>query len=433
NPVAHCWSEQTHHKRKFCNVCRKRLDDSLSIHCEVCEYYVHTDCQDFAVAECKENATYVPDKELSSVHHQHHWREGNLPGNSKCAVCKKTCWSAECLAGFRCEWCGITSHAACHKQITGECTFGNLEPIYLPPHAVSIPRTEVPMEAIIGVQVRRRETMSREYSCRNLTFAEFCHFAGCDDSGSRVSAVMKRLSLVLPRSCKGNCHTSPPYMRARSISEEFSSGDTRYRESDDYLHTRDKGKEKEDRDEGKIEMIKVYDGNGSFRRHIFRLICVSRQSTTEELLTAALREFRITKDLGSFYLTDVYASEVSRLGEVCVADPLPVMSLHCKEGRRPAVFLRFRDRDNDSGEVRVYPGKLQVSEAYCTVPVNGETTAADLIREALICFGLENFKCEEYRLSEVLLDRGGTFEHSTLSLPVSTNPSYSFLWATISN
>ncbi|XP_023721656.1 diacylglycerol kinase theta isoform X5 [Cryptotermes secundus] len=352
NPVAHCWSEQTHQKRKFCNVCRKRLDDSLSIHCEVCEYYVHTDCQDFAVAECKENATYLPDKDLSLVHHQHHWREGNLPSNSKCIVCKKTCWSAECLAGFRCEWCGMTSHAVCHKQITGECTFGNLEPIYLPPHAVSIPRTEVPMEAIIGVQVRRRETMS-----------------------------------------------------PRSISEEFSSGDTRYRDNDDYPHTREKGKEKEDRDE---EIIKVYDGNGSFRRRIFRLICVSRQSTTEELLTAALREFRITKDPGSFYLTDVYASEVSRLGEVNVVDPLPVMSLHCKEGRRPAVFLRFRDRDNDSGEVRVYPGKLQVSEAYCTVPVNGETTIADLIRESLIRFGLENFECEQYRLSEILLDRGVT-------------------------
>jgi diacylglycerol kinase (ATP) len=208
------------------------------------------------------------------------------------------------------------------------------------------------MEAIIGVQVRRRETMS-----------------------------------------------------PRSISEEFSSGDTRYRESEDYPHTREKGKEKEDRDE---EIIKVYDGNGSFRRHIFRLISVSRQSTTEELLIAALREFHITKDLGSFYLTDIYATEVSRLGEVCVADPLPVMSLHCKEGRRPAVFLRFRDCDNDSGEVRVYPGKLQVSEAYCTIPVNGVTTTADLIQEALICFGLEDFKCEDYRLSEVLLDRGVT-------------------------
>jgi len=54
-----------------------------------------------------------------------------------------------------------------------------------------------------------------------------------------------------------------------------------------------------------------------------------------------------------------------------------------------------------------------VSEAYCTVPVNGETTTADLIREALICFGLEDFKCEDYRLSEVLLDRGGTFENVT--------------------
>lgn len=33
----------------------------------VCEYYVHMDCQDFAVADCKSCATYVPDKELVSV------------------------------------------------------------------------------------------------------------------------------------------------------------------------------------------------------------------------------------------------------------------------------------------------------------------------------------------------------------------------------
>jgi len=44
---------------------------------------------------------------------------------------------------------------------------------------------------------------------------------------------------------------------ARSISEEFSSGDTRYRESEDYPHTREKGKEKEDRDEGKISILQV--------------------------------------------------------------------------------------------------------------------------------------------------------------------------------
>lgn len=33
NPVAHCWSEPVHHKRKFCTVCRKRLDEVSAVHC----------------------------------------------------------------------------------------------------------------------------------------------------------------------------------------------------------------------------------------------------------------------------------------------------------------------------------------------------------------------------------------------------------------
>lgn len=36
----------------------------------VCEYFAHVECQDFAIPDCKENATYVPGKELSSVKHQ---------------------------------------------------------------------------------------------------------------------------------------------------------------------------------------------------------------------------------------------------------------------------------------------------------------------------------------------------------------------------
>lgn len=73
--------------------------------------------------------------------------------------------------GYRCEWCGMTTHSNCRGCITSECTFGVLQPIYLPPHAVSIPRTEVPMEAIIGVQVRSRSTpLQRDYSCRKYIF-----------------------------------------------------------------------------------------------------------------------------------------------------------------------------------------------------------------------------------------------------------------------
>ncbi|XP_076649824.1 diacylglycerol kinase theta isoform X12 [Halictus rubicundus] len=352
NPVAHCWSEQEQvRRRKFCNVCRKRLDDSLSIHCEICEYFVHTECQDFAVADCKENATFLPGNDLSQVKHTHLWREGNLPSSSKCAVCKKNCFSAECLSGFRCEWCGMTLHSDCYKNIPQECTFGNLKRIYLPPHAVSIPRTEIRMETIIGVQVRRNEVLA-----------------------------------------------------PRSISEEFSSGDTRYRDNGEPGpsggHSRDprSPKEKEDKDR---EMIKVYDGNNSLSRRIFRVISVPRQSNTEQVLTAALRAFYITKDPNNFYLTDLYASEET---ELC--DPTPVLNLNRKEGKRPAVFLRFKD--SDAGEVRVYPGKLQVSDSFCIVPVTENTTVANLIEEALQKFGLENFNSEDYRCSEILLDRGVT-------------------------
>ncbi|XP_076384548.1 diacylglycerol kinase theta isoform X2 [Megalopta genalis] len=408
NPVAHCWSEQEHRRRKFCNVCRKRLDDSLSIHCEICEYFVHTECQDFAVADCKENATYLPGKDLAQVKHTHHWREGNLPSSSKCAVCKKNCFSAECLSGFRCEWCGMTLHSYCCKNIPQECTFGNLKQIYLPPHAVSIPRTEIPMETIIGVQVRRNEVLAREYSCHNI--GEQFDFAESEQIGAagRLAEALRRLSLVLPRSCRGNCHASPPYVQARSISEEFSSGDARCRDNGDpgpsgVQHTRDprSPKEKEDKDRGDEEMIKVYDGNNSLTRRIFRVISVPRQATTEQVLTAALHAFHITKDPNNFYLTDLYALEETELCE-----PTPVLNLNRKEGKRPAVFLRFKD--SEAGEVRVYPGKLQVSDSFCIVPVTETTTVANLIEEALQKFGLENFNSEDYRCSEILLDRGVT-------------------------
>jgi hypothetical protein len=36
------------------------------------------------------------------------FQEGNLPNNSKCIKCRKACWSAECLTGMRCQWCGMT-------------------------------------------------------------------------------------------------------------------------------------------------------------------------------------------------------------------------------------------------------------------------------------------------------------------------------------
>lgn len=45
----------------------------------------------------------------------------------------------------------------------------------------------------------------------------------------------------------------------------------------------------------------------------------------------------VRRNLGNFYLTDLYATEET---ELC--DPTPVLNLNRKEGKRPAVFLRFK-------------------------------------------------------------------------------------------
>lgn len=106
------------------------------------------------------------------------------------------------------------------------------------------------------------------------------------------------------------------------------------------------------------EVIKVFDGNCSLRRRIFRAITVPRTCNLEQLLTTALRAFHIAREpnvrflylgdferiftdfyLQQFYLTDLYATNGD---DVQIQDPTPVLNLHKIEGKRPAIFLRFR-------------------------------------------------------------------------------------------
>ncbi|XP_045120127.1 diacylglycerol kinase theta-like isoform X2 [Portunus trituberculatus] len=347
-PVAHCWSEPIHVRRRHCNVCRKKLDDTLALKCEVCEYFVHVDCEDFVVPNCKDCAIFILDKTLPQVVQQHHWREGNLPANSKCVVDKKTCWTAECLAGLRCEWCGYTVHASCSSRVPETCTFGLLEPIMLPPSAVSIPRTEVPMEAIIGVQNRRKDTLSRE---------------------------------------------------SRSISEEFVSEGYKAREAEEPA-MRERSKDRDEKDE---EVVKVFDGNSSQRRRMFRPITISKTASVSEFLTAALRAFHLPQEVGNTYLTDASAAEETEL-----TDALPVSKLTRRDGKRPAVFLRYREKGNDEGQIHVYPSRLggAVGVEHTVLPVTSHTCVTEVISLALKKFDLPDANPEDYRLVEVMLDKG---------------------------
>lgn len=85
------------------------------------------------------------------------------------------------------------------------------------------------------------------------------------------------------------------------------------------------------------EVVKVFDGNSSLQRRMFRQVTVSRAASVKEFLTAAMRAFHVPQDTTKTYLTDAYSAE-----EVELEDPLPVTKLTKKDGKRPAVFLRYR-------------------------------------------------------------------------------------------
>ncbi|XP_031698161.1 diacylglycerol kinase theta-like isoform X2 [Anarrhichthys ocellatus] len=68
----------------------------------------------------------------------HHWREGNLASAARCDVCRRSCGSSDVLSGIRCEWCGITSHAACYLSVPPECTLGRLRCMMLHPACVRL-------------------------------------------------------------------------------------------------------------------------------------------------------------------------------------------------------------------------------------------------------------------------------------------------------
>lgn len=84
------------------------------------------------------------------------------------------------------------------------------------------------------------------------------------------------------------------------------------------------------------ETIKVYDGNQGLRRRQFRPVMISKSATVDQILAAGLKAFHITKPTANYYLTDAYEEGTQ------VTDPNPIASLRRREGKRPAVFIRFR-------------------------------------------------------------------------------------------
>lgn len=219
-------------RRHFCCVCRKRTEDSgLSAECEVCNCYVHIDCQDLAVADCREASTYVPSLDRVTHKQYHHMREGNLARDAKCAVCRKSCYTPECFSGFRCQWCNMSAHSACYRQLRSQCDFGALRKIMLPPNSVTIPRAELPMDLLLNIHTGTLSNEgSRKVSSPSRTTAEEREAGGAGWTSGGIGA-----------------------------------GREEEKESDDQL------------------LLRIYDGNNSLRSHISRTAYVPKTASVEQI------------------------------------------------------------------------------------------------------------------------------------------------------
>uniref|UniRef100_A0A7E4VWJ6 Diacylglycerol kinase n=1 Tax=Panagrellus redivivus TaxID=6233 RepID=A0A7E4VWJ6_PANRE len=359
NPVAHTWCQPQHVKRKFCCVCRKRTDDVMSLECEVCEYYVHVDCQDLAVSDCREAATFVPSLDTVSAKQYHHFREGNLPRDSRCIDCKKACNSYECFTGMRCEWCGMTAHAVCYRRVKKECNFGALRKIMLPPNAITIPRTELPMEQLLNIHSQPKDDSK--------------------DDGSKASGSGTNDNLSKDRNESNRKVSSPSRLNA------------------------DEPQPTDEKERDDCEILRIYDGNNSIRNQVFRTASVPKTATVEQIRDIAMRRFHISDNPEHYYITQAPFDENDE--EENLEDPIPLRNLKRPDGKRAQIFLRYRD-DPEKALVKVYGGWLRIPVTFTEITVTKETLVQDVLADSLENFGLERSTWNKYNLIEVSLERG---------------------------
>ncbi|CAB4002676.1 diacylglycerol kinase theta isoform X4, partial [Paramuricea clavata] len=330
DPVGHQWSPSSSLRRKFCNVCRKLLNDSSDYSCEVCEYYVHKSCKDSAINSCKRSATY--NLKQKKGENEHHWQEGNLPSGSKCFLCKKSCSTSECLASVKCKWCPTTAHSGCYGHVTKQCDYGDFNHLMLPPSAVSLP----------NLALWRRMSNEVQKNFENM------HLESSDE--------------VL-------------------LSEHIDSEDEFLVDSPgDSVHSSDA-----------TNSIKVYDGKLDNPR-LYKVVHASRTTKASQVLREALRLYQITDDPDNYYLTKTLDQSSERTLD---AHEMPLQ--FGNRNKKTMIFLRIKNAEK-SGNIRVYLAIERDGSSFKTIKVQYATNVADVIKNALIKFCLEDRRPEDFSL-----------------------------------
>ncbi|VDP87071.1 unnamed protein product [Echinostoma caproni] len=225
-------------------------------------------------------------------------------------------------------------HCSCFKNVPSDCDFGVLRDIMLPPGCVSLPRTSLLVEQIIGMTRPQPDSL----------------------------------------------------MGVQSLTDEFSSSGDSPEESG---MERRSVKDKADRDFD--DYVRVYDGLARYRKRQCRYLSLGRSVSVQKVIELSLKAFQLPPDEAKDYclieLNEKDGSEHSLHTAASFKSQLQY------ETRRPQIILRFRERLADKEYIQVYPGAIgqytDIDLLPVSVPITRDTTSHDVISLALRRFGLE--------------------------------------------
>ncbi|XP_033117399.1 diacylglycerol kinase theta-like isoform X3 [Anneissia japonica] len=413
DPVPHTWSDPVQARKKFCNVCRRRLDDSVVLRCEVCEYYAHLGCLDFVVSDCRKCASYVRNKDASNEQFKHHWREGNLPHNGKCALCKKTCGTTECLSSMKCNWCWTMAHAGCYMQLPQTCTFGALAEILMPQSCLSMPVTNAFVKGDLASKGKKPK-VSTFFVPTPPTSKPNKTPRSRPVSDAHASRQARR------RYLKANMMDNSSENRAKDDSETGKEPHAITMVDFNYAH----GLLRQESDVSMIEaglfcacpdkpcpdkadgqLVKIYDGYLSLQKRNCKTISVPKDASIQQMIEAALRAYLIKDNAVYYYLSAVTETD-GEITEKRLSDPDNLATLtKVSMGKAPSLFLRYEDKDTRRGTIKVFSSELNTSVPR-PISINSHISVEEVIEMALHKFRIEDADPNDYSLWEVVLDKG---------------------------
>ncbi|OAF68875.1 hypothetical protein A3Q56_03404 [Intoshia linei] len=356
--IPHFWSESVYCKRKFCNYCRKRIDQT-GYFCIICNYHVHGNCRKTSGANCR--YTYATYKKKSLYYEMincdeynlHHWIEGNLNPNNKCYICRKSCYNVDCLTSYNCTQCDISVHFNCLVNPVVEvpkiCCFGLLYNIILPTKAVLFPfEGEKNMSHVYRIHEKRTSP---------LGFSETSTSGGIDARNDEEHTIGTRLK--------------------------------NYKDKDD-------------------ASIRVYDGLYSVKQGSYHSCSITNNNEKPmDILTKVLCYYKIIENKDEYFLTELTTNDIEFIGNAFnEVDPIIKQVKFVVENRRALVYLRHIPQKDVS--VPCYIMRYDIVNHMKThfsqenIRINECTTSMQLIETYLKSSGLEHELSEDYELFYVV-------------------------------